>query len=140
MSNIDISAQTLSFLYSLLFGAALSVCYDFIRVLHKKAVCSVLAIQIMDVLFFVISAFITFCFLMIYAKGQIRLYLLLGELLGFLLWSLTLSTFLQKIVVVLFDFLNKILRLILKPFFILEKQSKKLVFSLKNKRKLAKKP
>ncbi len=140
MSNIDISAQTLSFLYSLLFGVALSACYDFIRVLHRKTVHSVLAIQIIDVLFFIISAFITFCFLMIYAKGQIRLYLLLGELLGFLLWSLTLSAVLQKILIALFDFFSKTLRLILKPLIILEKQSKKIVFSLKNKRILAKKP
>lgn len=140
MSAVNISQQTLSFMYSLILGATLSVCYDMIRILHKKAVRSIVAIQVIDVLFLVVTAFITFSFLMIFSNGQIRLYLLLGELMGFVLWSVTLSCFLQKIILLLLGVVNKTYVFILKPFRFFYKQIKKLIFRLKNTGLFAKKP
>lgn len=133
MSSIDISIQTVSFLYSLLLGVALAVCYDFIRVSHKTTIKSILLIQIIDVLFFVVSALVSFGFFMLYSNGYIRVYLLLGELLGFVFWNLTFSEIFQKSLLFFIKFLIKIICLLCKPLSFLAKQGKKILFRLKNK-------
>lgn len=134
MSAIDISAQTLSFFYSILIGIFLAAVYDFIKLLHHNLLRAVIAIQIADILYFTGSALLTFCFFMLVSNGAIRVYLLLGEGIGFVLWSLICSAYFQKILVFFARMIKNILQFVSIPFHFFENQVKKLVFWLKNKR------
>lgn len=83
--------QTVSFLLSLLLGAFICIIYDVIRVLHKTVLKGFLEIFVTDILFWLFSAFITFCFLIIYCNGYIRWFVLAGETIGFFVCRITLS-------------------------------------------------
>lgn len=134
MSAINISAQTLSFFYAILLGAGLALVYDFIKLLHHNLLKSVVAIQLADVVFCIVSAVLSFCFFMLVSNGSIRVYLLLGEGVGFVLWSLLCSAHLQKILLFFVRIGSKVMGWIAKPLRFICAQPKKCIFLLKNKR------
>ncbi|MBQ7288387.1 MAG: spore cortex biosynthesis protein YabQ [Clostridia bacterium] len=118
----------------MLFGAVLALFYDIIKLLHQTILRSFIAIQVADVCFCLLSALLTFCFFMLASNGAIRFYLLLGELFGFILWSVICSAFMQKILLFIVKTIEKIVALILKPLQFLIRKAKKGIIWLKNKR------
>lgn len=91
MWEINSSGQYISFLYSFILGNAMGFIYDvfrFDRALFKR---SNFFVFIQDILFWLICAFAFFSFSVVFASGQIRGYLLVGLLLGFLFFRLTFS-------------------------------------------------
>lgn len=83
--------QITAFLLSLLLGAVLCTLYDFIRVLHKLFLKGFAEVFVTDVLFWLFSAIVSFCFLIIFCKGYVRGYIIFGEAVGFCACRLTLS-------------------------------------------------
>lgn len=94
MWEINVGDQSLTLLYSFALGALLCVCYDFIRAMRKNGLNSFAAVFFTDIVFWIISGFVTFIFLMSRTNGEIRAYVLVSELLGFVLFRITLSRFL----------------------------------------------
>ena len=88
LQNI-VAAQTANFLESLAVGAVLGGLYDAARVLRLVTRPGRRALFIMDFLYMCAAAFVTFAFFMKATYGQPRLYLLLGEGLGFAAWYFT---------------------------------------------------
>lgn len=134
MSAIDISAQTLSFFYAILLGAVLAFLYDFIKLLHHNLLKSIVAVQLADVLFGALCAAVSFCFFMLVSNGSVRVYLLLGEGIGFLLWSLLCSAYVQKFLLFLVRTGGKIISFVAKPLAFLCAQPQKIIFKIKNRR------
>lgn len=91
MGQVYVADQTLSFLLSLGLGAACCLMYDIVRVIHVFRVKRWLSTFIVDVLYFVVISFLTYCFLHFRCMGQVRLFVLAGQLFGFVICRSTLS-------------------------------------------------
>lgn len=88
-----LSQQAVAFLWSVVLGAAIggiNDCFRVGRILWKRGAVWVF---FEDLLLFFIGAVLTFICLALTNYGQVRLFLLLGELLGFLLYFHTLGVF-----------------------------------------------
>lgn len=91
MWEINSFNQYTSFLYSIIMGLALGIIYDLFKLDRNIFKRSTVYIFVSDVLFWVISAFVLFSFCIVFSNGQIRGFIILGALLGFMIFRLTLS-------------------------------------------------
>lgn len=117
----SVSQQTASFLLSVLLGAALGVVYDCFRVARillpplAKPKPTFLA----DILFWLIYGFCVFCFAAASARGQVRMFMFLGSVLGFALYILTLGNLItgviRSIVTAVYRVLHKVYYFLIEP-------------------------
>lgn len=91
MWYINIADQTITFLLSLAMGCVFCLLYDCFRILRIINNYSKIAIFFQDVLYWIICAFLCCCFLIIRCNGEVRGYVLVGSLLGWIIFRLTLS-------------------------------------------------
>ena len=103
--EISVSGQALAFLFALLFGAVLGVFYDLFRISRIALRQNAVAIFIEDLFFWIVASVATFLFLLFENSGEVRVYLLLGVVLGAILYYFTLGILVMKLA-----------RLILTPF------------------------
>lgn len=143
----SVSQQTAAFLLSVLLGAALGVVYDCFRVARillppiakpKPTFCA-------DILFWLIYGFCVFCFAATAARGQVRMFMFLGSVLGFTLYILTLGNLItgviRSIVTAVYRVLHKVYSAVIEPIVKLlrtfcQKVSRFFVRSHKNNPKL----
>lgn len=118
--EISISEQALEFLLSCLLGAVLGVLYDAFRILRAAIPHGRILTLLEDILFWALSAVITFFFLLLFSEGQVRLYILLGELLGFIVYYFTVGSLVigasKWIIRQVKRFLRFLYRLFIRPF------------------------
>ena len=112
MWEIDLANQTTSFLLSAALGVILCIIYDVFRSYRKVKLPSVIAVFVQDVVFFALSAVLTFLLLIATTKGQIRAYVFLGIIIGFAVCRISLSIIIFKVLVWLFKKCKSLLRLI----------------------------
>ena len=106
MWEISVNDQVLTFIYSLVLGMMICTFYDILRALRKTGSRSYLSVFIGDIFFWIVSAFVTFIFLLSRTNGEIRGYVLISMLLGFTLWRITLSKPLFYLFVTVIGFLR----------------------------------
>ena len=94
---VSVTGQMLTFLVACLVGAALGLFYDLFRIFRIIVPCSRLAVLLLDILFFAVCTVVTFLFLLLSNSGTVRLFILEGELLGAVLYALTLGIPLLRI-------------------------------------------
>lgn len=109
MWEINITTQALTFLYAVILGALLCIFYDIIRAFRKAGLNGNISVFITDILFWLVNTFLTFVFLMATTNGQFRVFVLVAELIGFVICRLSLSK-------LLFPFFKIILGAISKMF------------------------
>ena len=83
--------EAIAFLYSIAMGAVLCVLFDMFCVMRMFVRPTILSAFWQDIVFWLVAAVLTYCFLLVHCYGIIRGYVLFGELLGFLLCRFTLS-------------------------------------------------
>lgn len=118
----SIAEQTELFLLAVLAGAVLGIVFDAFRALRtvlpvmKKSAFT----AVCDALFMIICGLAMYLFSMFFARGELRLYHIIGALLGFVIYILTAGTVIIGIIRAVFGAvyraLDRILRLVLKPF------------------------
>jgi len=148
MWEINSASQVLTFLYSIVLGFSLGIFFDLPRsfrsiVRYKKSF-----MFISDLFFWIISAFFTFCFYLVFTNGELRGFVVFGILIGFLIERLTLSQLLVKIYKKIFLYFKRVFRrfvalrnkIIDKTFDVLSAAFKKRKIMLKKCIKSAKKP
>ena len=86
-----LSAQTEIFLLALGFGFILGIFYDVFRTFRMIISDSAPFIFLMDILYFLLCTFLVFCFNLTVDGGKIRLYVMLGDLLGWLIYYFSLG-------------------------------------------------
>lgn len=86
-----LSAQTEIFLLALGFGFILGILYDVFRTFRMIISDSAPFIFLMDILYFLLCTFLVFCFNLTVDGGKIRLYVMLGDLLGWLIYYFSLG-------------------------------------------------
>lgn len=82
MYSFEQSDQLKFFLLSLGVGFALGVFYDILRALRLSVTNSKAATIIFDILYFAVFGLATFLFILAINKGQIRFYIIFGEIIG----------------------------------------------------------
>lgn len=142
----SISQQTALFLLSVVLGAALGVVYDCFRVFRivfppaaKNA-----AVVVEDIIFWLIYGFCVFCYSAVLARGQVRFFIVVGSLIGFVLYIVTIGNavtgVIRRIVTAVYNVLRKVYSCIIEPFvkilrIICQKACPVFVRSHKNKEK-----
>ncbi len=105
--NID---QLQTFGLSLILGLLLCMLYDIIRAYRAVGKPTVFAVFVEDIAFWIVCAFITFMFFLARTRGEIRGYVLVAELIGFIICRLTVSRLLHIPMVFVFRMLAHIKR------------------------------
>lgn len=105
-----VASQLTIFLFSGVLGAALGVIYDIIGVFNAVLKENLPRIFVQDVLYFIVSAVITFMYMLIVNGGEIRIYIVVGETVGWLIYRATVGKFVYKIVLNVLEFAIKIAR------------------------------
>ncbi len=143
MGHITVAEQTVTFLLSLALGVLFCVFYDVFRCFHIKCK-SWFAVFISDILYWLVAAVAVFCFLVLRTKGQVRGYVLLGAVLGFVAGKLLFGNALVHLFCWIQQLLNQVFRFLCWPvqkiFAFLSKICKKIGLiikkGLKNLKKL----
>lgn len=135
MLQVDTNAQIINFLMSIVLGFVVCLLYDFLRALHKTTLKGFVEVLITDTLFWLFSAFLTFCFLIIRCNGIFRGYVIFGMLLGFIAFRSLISSFVLRffvffigILLGIFHFISSKIRYILVS---INKYLKKYLFIIK---------
>ncbi len=106
-----VASQLTIFLFSAILGAVLGVIYDIIGVFNAVIKENLVRIFAQDVLYFIVSAVITFVYMLVTNGGEIRIYIVVGEAVGWLIYRATLGKFIYKIVLKGVEFAIKIVRI-----------------------------
>ena len=108
MWEINSNLQALTFLYAVLMGGMYSLIYDIFKAYRIKYKPSGIFIFFQDIIYSAIISVVSFCFFLVFVNGEIRSYILLGFLIGFVIFRLTIS----RIILFVFGFVFKIINLI----------------------------
>lgn len=121
--------QVYIFFTSVIIGAIMGVVFDFFRALRRKGNTKNILVYIQDVIFWLIIAIIIIVSSFIINNGELRGYMLLGYILGAIIYMLLFSKYIKLIFGIVFDFIEKIFGYLMLPF---EKLGRKLEKNNKN--------
>ncbi len=110
--------QTSLFLIFTIDGVLIGIIFDIFRILRKTIKTSDFVTYIEDFLFWIITSIILFYSIFTYNNGELRFFMFLAVILGFVLYLCTISSYLIKINV---KIINVIKRIFLKLFEIIYK-------------------
>lgn len=110
--EITLFSQTTFFLLSILLGAILSLLFDGIRVANAVLKDNLKRVFFEDIFYFILSAVVTFIYILIVNMGEIRVYIIVGEIIGWVLYRFTLGNFIFKIVLIIVNFIMKWINII----------------------------
>ena len=100
--------QAYLFLVFALNGIFIGILFDFFRILRKSFKTVNFITNIEDILFWILTGLSIIYCMYNFSGGTLRFFMLLGLILGILLYMLTLSDFLVKIVVKIISIIKKI--------------------------------
>ena len=112
--EFSLADQTIYFLYSLLFGVILSALYDVVVVIRMLSNNRALKLILLDVLYMSLCAVLTVLFAMPFNKGEVRYFVLFGEMIGFIVYRLTLGGLSKKIYSIIIRVISVIIEKSLK--------------------------
>ena len=113
--SLSLAAQTKGFLFSLGFGFLMGAVYDVFRIIRMFFSKGKKIQIIFDIMYCILLAFLTFIFFITINEGEIRIYLLLGEGIGFIAYSLSLGIIVIAFAQTIIGWVRSGLRLIFKP-------------------------
>ncbi len=120
MYSVPQNEQLAIFALSLGLGFLLGVLYDIIRALRLSITKSKIVLIICDIVYFVLFGIISFLFILALNKGEIRFYIIIGELIGAFFYYISLGTAVIKItnkaVSLLRKFYTLVFKIISAPF------------------------
>lgn len=102
-----VTSQIIIFLFSMLLGAFLSLVFDGFRISNAVLKVNLKRIFFEDVIYFILSAIITFTYILVVNSGEIRVYIIFGEVLGWIIYRLTIGKFIYKFILIVVKFLSK---------------------------------
>lgn len=89
--ELSLKTQTVAFLITVLSGLLYGMIYDILRIFRIAVRHKSIAVIIEDILYFTVIALLTFLLALAQSRGEIRLYHIIGETLGFVIYYLTLG-------------------------------------------------
>lgn len=112
---MTITTDVIKLFEAVLIGVVFSVIYDIIRGIRYELVKSKIFEFVADVLWFASFSLVTFIYIMIRNNGQMRVFFIIGELCGMILYFFTVSKFIVKGLRKLNCMLRKIMALLIIP-------------------------
>ena len=94
---INDSFQLNIILYSVGFGFFAALLYDIFKIIHSAIFKSVRFLFVKDFIYSIVTAFLYFIFLLAINNGKIRVYILIGTILGYICWFILLSSLFIRI-------------------------------------------
>lgn len=94
---ITVAMQTKMFVTALLMGCVAGVIYDVFRITRVAFRLSWVAVMLEDMLFFLFCAFMLFRYFLYTSGGEVRLFVVGGMLLGWLIYFFTIGSIVMKI-------------------------------------------
>lgn len=128
-----VADQVFIFMSSVLIGVIMGVVFDFFRALRRKGNTKNIIVYIQDIIFWFIVAVIIITSSFILNNGDLRGYMLIGYILGALLYMIILSKYIKGLFIIIMNFLEKGINFITKPFNKLIKNIEKKENVLENK-------
>lgn len=117
---LAVNAQTAVFLQSLLLGMALGLFYDVFRIIRLAIRHSSAIIFLEDMAYFIACAVITFLFALSAVNGHVRVFLVIGEFLGAVIYYFSLGDLVIRLSRGIIAFVSALLRglyrIFLRPF------------------------
>ena len=128
--SLSLAKQTRSFLFSLGIGFLLGLLYDVFRIFRVAFSKGKIGYFITDILYFIVFSFCTFLFLITVNEGQLRLYLIIGEVFGFLIYYFSVGVIVFRIFDRTISFIKrgfkKIKNIILSPIIRIKRRISKI--------------
>lgn len=119
MGIITVSGQIETFFYAVLLGISYCLLYDVFRCFHIKVFKGYWSIFFSDILYWIILFISTYSFLLLFCNGSVRVYVLLGNTLGFVICRYTVSWIFIKFCFLIAYIIRQIISLICMPFYML---------------------
>lgn len=107
--------QIYLFAIYMLCGIVIGIGFDIFRVLRKSFRTSDMVTYIEDILFGILTGIFLIIMLFIFNNGQLRFFIFIAIFLGLLLYLLTISKYFIKINVIILTFIKKLVHMILYP-------------------------
>lgn len=127
-----VTNQAYLFLVFVVNGILIGVLFDFFRILRKTFKTRDIVTYIEDCLFWILTGITLLYSIFTFNNGEIRLFMLLGILLGTIIYMIFISSYVIKINVAILTFIKNILTklfcFLAVPFKFLYKITKKLLF------------
>lgn len=108
--DVTFASQSQGFLYSCIVGFALGAFYDIFRMIRIMCRTERRHVFFQDLFFMVCAAFVTFLLALAVNWGELRFYIVAGEIIGICVYDLTVG----EVTVRIARFVYKILRIILR--------------------------
>lgn len=112
--------QAYLFLVFSLTGILIGFLFDFFRILRKSFRTTDLITCIEDMIFWILSGILILYNIWYFNNGEIRLFIILGIIMGIIIYFLTLSNIILKIFYVIINFIKKVViqlfKIIVIPF------------------------
>lgn len=108
--SLSLAQQTKGFLLALGMGFLLGILYDFIRIVRISISRGKIAVIICDILFCALACLCTFLFCLTVNEGEIRLYLVLGEVAGFFVYYFSLGAIIFSCSEKIINFIKRLMR------------------------------
>lgn len=120
MYTVPQSEQLSIFIASLGFGFLLGVLYDITRAIRLTFTKSKWAIVVFDIIYFLVFAFLTMLFILALNKGEVRSYIIAGQVIGWLFYyfsfGIAVIKFTDYSVAFIKKVFNRIYKLLTAPF------------------------
>lgn len=120
--------QLISFVYFIVVGTILSIIFDIFRILRRTIKTSDIVTNIQDILFCLITGIIVLLSIFCFNKGELRLYIFIGIIIGVTFYMIFISKYFIKINVAIINFIKKVIHILIKPFIIILNFTKKMFF------------
>lgn len=114
--GISLANQTSVFLFSCALGFGLGLLYDVFRITRAAINPGRIFIFFQDAIYWILCAIITFLFMLTVNSGEIRGFVLVGELAGGILYYCTLGYLIMKSTKAIIKAIKSVLRFIFKTF------------------------
>ena len=114
--GVPILAQTNSFLYAMALGAVLSLVYDVFRIIRVAFGGKKTAVFVEDLFFSIVALILTFVFVIAFNNGELRFFVLVGELVGFVICHSTIGRIIIVFSKAIINAIKWFLKVISTPF------------------------
>lgn len=94
----SVSEETRLFLFSCIMGVPVGIVFDVFRVLRVIFPQNKLSVALEDIAFLLVYAVMLMTFAMLFARGEVRFYFVIGNFLGFVLYFFTVGNLLVGII------------------------------------------
>lgn len=125
MYSVPQSEQLAIFVSSLGLGFLLGILYDIFRAVRLSITKSKIAILIFDIIYFILFGLLTFIFILALNKGEIRFYIIVGELIGavfyYISFGIAVIKITDRIISLLRRFYSFVFKVISAPFRLIKK-------------------